>query len=427
MTSHQRIARLGVALAVLSIFAGCGEKPQAGAAPGAGMPPPEVAVMTVAPQRLTISNELPGRLEATRVAQVRARVAGIVQKRAFREGSEVKAGELLFKIDAAPYQAVLESTQAALARAEANLTQASLKLQRYKPLVEINAVSKQEYDDANAAQKQAAADVASAKAARTTANLNLGYARVTAPISGRIGRALVTEGALVGQGEATQLATIQQLDPIYVNLTQSSNDLLQLQRSMANGQLQNVGKGQAAVTLVLEDGTSYPLPGKLLFSDLSVDESTGAVSLRAEFPNPKRTLLPGMYVRAKLEQGVREQAISVPQQAVTRSVDGASVMVVGTDGKVAVRTVKTGGAQGNGWLVKEGLQAGDRVIVEGLQKVKPGAVVKVVPWQPKVAAAVAVDTATTMPSFPQQNSANSKDTPVVVVPAAPAASTAKAQ
>lgn len=415
MTSHQRIARLGVALAVLSIFAGCGEKPQAGAAPGGGMPPPEVAVMTVAPQRLTISNELPGRLEATRVAQVRARVAGIVQKRAFREGSEVKAGELLFSIDPAPYQAALESTQAALARAEANLTQASLKLQRYKPLVEINAVSKQEYDDANAAQKQAAADVASARAARTTASLNLGYARVTAPISGRIGRALVTEGALVGQGEATQLALIQQLDPIYVNLTQSSTELQQLQRAMANGQLQNVGQGKAAITLVLEDGTPYPLPGKLLFSDLSVDESTGAVSLRAEFPNPQRTLLPGMYVRARLAQAVQEQAISVPQQAVTRSVDGASVMVVGADGKVAVRTVQTGGAQGSGWLISAGLKAGDQVVVEGLQKIKPGAAVKVVPWQPKPA-----DTGSAAPSSPQQNDGKKKDTPVV-------APTAKAQ
>lgn len=417
MTSHQRIARLGAALAVLSIFAGCGEKPQAGAAPGAGMPPPEVSVVTVTPQRLSISNELPGRLEATRVAQVRARAAGIVLKREFREGSEVKAGDVLFRIDPATYQANFESAQAVLARAEANLSQASMKLQRYKPLVEINAISKQEYDDANAAQKQAAADVASARAARTTAGLNLGYARVTAPISGRIGRALVTEGALVGQGEATQLATIQQLDPIYVNLTQSSNELLQLQRAMASGQLQNVGQGKAAVTLLMEDGSVYPLPGKLLFSDLAVDESTGAVSLRAEFPNPQRTLLPGMYVRARLEQAIREQAISVPQQAVARSVDGASVMVVGTDGKVAVRQVKTGGAQGNAWVINEGLQAGDQVIVEGLQKVKPGAAVKVVPWQPK--AANSANTTDSASPSPQQKSAQKKDTPVVA-PAAKA-------
>jgi len=416
MTSDHRFARLAAALAAVSIFAGCGEKPQA--APGAAMPAPEVAVVTVAPQRLTISNELPGRLEATRVAQVRARAAGIVLQRAFREGSDVKAGELLFRIDPAPYQAAFESAQAALAKAEANLTQASLKLQRYRPLVEINAISKQEYDDASAARQQAAADVAAAKAARTTAGLNLGYTRVTAPISGRIGRAQVTEGALVGQGEATQLATIQQLDPIYVNLTQSSTELLQLQRALAAGRLQSLGQGKAAVTLLLEDGTPYPLPGKLLFSDLSVDESTGAVSLRAEFPNPKRSLLPGMYVRAKLEQGVREQAISVPQQAVARGADGASVMVVGADGKVAQRTVKTGGAQGNSWLISQGLQAGDRVIVEGLQKIKPGAAVKAVPWQPQAA-----DSATSAAPAAPQNGGQKKDTPA----AAPAAPTTKAQ
>lgn len=401
--------RLGVALAVSSIFAGCGEKPQAGAASGSGMPAPEVAVVTVVPQRLTISNELPGRLEATRVAQVRARATGIVVQRAFREGSEVKAGELLFSIDPATYQAAYESAQAVLVKAEVNLAQASLKLQRYQPLVEINAVSKQEYDDTSAAQKQAAADVASAKAARTTASLNLGYTRVTAPISGRIGRALVTEGALVGQGEPTQLATIQQLDPIYVNLTQSSTDLLQLQRALASGQLQGVGQGKAVVTLVLEDGTPYPLPGTLLFSDLAVDESTGAVSLRAEFPNPQRSLLPGMYVRARLEQAVKEQAISVPQQAVARGADGASVMVVGADGKVAVRAVKTGGAQGNAWLVNEGLQAGDRVIVEGLQKIKPGAVVKAVPWQPQAA-----DAAKGAPLSTQSDGAQKKDAPKTV-------------
>ncbi|MEO8599475.1 MAG: efflux RND transporter periplasmic adaptor subunit [bacterium] len=412
MTSHQRFARLAAVLAVLSVFAGCSDKPKAGAAPGAGAPAPEVSVMTVALQRITITNELPGRLEATRIAQVRARAAGIVQKREFVEGSEVKAGALLFRIDPAFYQATYASTQAALAKSEANLAQANLKLQRYKPLMEINAISKQEYDDANTAQKQALADVATAKATRTIAQLNLDYTRVTAPISGRIGRALVTEGALVGQGEATQLATIQQLDPIYVNLTQSSTDLLKLQRALANGELQSVGKGKAAVTLVMEDGTPYPLPGKLLFSDVSVDEGTGAVSLRAEFPNPNRRLLPGMYVRAKLEQGIREEAISIPQQALTRGADGASVMVVGADNKVAVRTVITGNAQGNDWLIKEGLKAGDRVVVEGLQKIKPGAAVKVVPWQPK-AANTADTTQGAVPSM-QSDRAKKKDTPAVV-------------
>lgn len=345
------------------------------------MPPPEVAIVTVAPERIVMTTELPGRLEATRVAQVRARVPGIVLKRVFREGSDVKAGELLFRIDAGPYQAAYNSAQATLAKAEANLAQTSLKVQRYKPLVETAAISKQEFDEAQTAQKQASADVATAKAAVETARLNLGYATVTAPISGRIGRAQVTEGALVGQGEATPLATIQQIDPIYVNLTQSATDVLQLQRAMASGQLQRVGQGQAKVTLVTEDGRPYPHSGKLLFSDLTVDESSGAVTLRAEFPNPERMLLPGLYVRARLEQAAAENAILVPQQAVQRSPSGASVMVVDAEGKVVAQPVKTGAVQGNAWIVNEGLKAGDRVIVEGIQKVKPGAPVRTVPWK----------------------------------------------
>jgi len=362
----------------MAAFAGCGQKPNAQAA--GGMPPSEVAVVTIAPERITIANELPGRLEATRIAQVRARVAGIVLKRTFREGSEVKAGDVLFKIDPAPFKAAYDSSAAALARAQATQTQATLKVQRYKPLVEVNAISKQDYDDAFAAQKQADADVASSKAALQTAALNLGYATVTSPISGRIGRALVTEGALVGQSDVTQLATVQQLDPIYVNLTQSSNDLLQLQQAMATGQLKTVGKDKAKVTLVTDDGRPYPLPGKLLFSDITVDSTTGAITIRAEFPNPNRTLLPGMYVRAKLEQAVNEAAIVVPQQAVMRDLNGSSVLVVDADNKVAARPVKTGAAQGDSWIVTDGLKAGDRVIVEGLQKTKPGAPVKPVPW-----------------------------------------------
>lgn len=353
------------------------------------MPPTEVSVVTVAPQQIAITNELPGRLEAYRVAQVRARVAGIVQKRVFKEGSDVKEGQVLFKIDPAQFKASYDSAQATLARAQANLTQATLKAQRYKPLVEVNAVSKQEYDDAVAAQKQAEADVASGKAAVQTAGLSLGYATVTSPISGRIGRALVTEGALVGQSDVTQLALVQQLDPIYVNLTQSSADLLKLQQAMASGQLKSVGENKASVTLVLENGQTYPLPGKLLFSDMSVDESTGSVSLRAEFPNPKRVLLPGMYVRTKLEQAIDEQALVVPQQAVSRDLNGSSVMVVGADNKVAPRQVKTGAARGNEWQIIDGLKEGDRVIVEGIQKVKPGATVKPVQWTPAGTAAAA--------------------------------------
>jgi membrane fusion protein, multidrug efflux system len=384
MTSVRRFAPHTVIVAIVSVLfslAGCGERNAAAQAPGAGMPPPEVAVVTVAPERIVMTTELPGRIEATRVAQVRARVPGIVLKRVFTEGSEVKAGDVLFRIDPAPFQATFNSTQAAVAKAEANLAQANLKGQRYKPLVETNAISKQEYDDALTAQKQATADLASAKAAQETARLNLGYATVTAPISGRIGRAQVTEGALVGQGEATPLASIQQLDPVYVNLTQSSSELLQLRRALANGQLKSVGKDKAKVTLVTEDGRAYPHAGKLLFSDVAVDESTGAVTLRAEFPNPDRMLLPGLYVRARLEQAVSESAIMVPQQAVQRDPTGATVLLVGEDGKVKPQPVKAGSSQGNAWIISEGLKPGDRVIVEGFQKAKPGAMVKAVPWK----------------------------------------------
>jgi membrane fusion protein (multidrug efflux system) len=365
-------------VAIAAALAACGQKP---AAQGA-RPPSEVSVVTVAPQRIAVTNELPGRVEAYRVAQVRARVAGIIQKRVFKEGSEVKAGQLLYLIDPAQYKATYDSAQATLARAQANLTQAALKAQRYKPLVEVNAVSKQEYDDAVAAQKQAEADVASGKASVQTAALNLGYATVTSPISGRIGRALVTEGALVGQGDATQLALVQQIDPIYVNVTQSSADLFKLQQAMANGKLKSVGENKASITLILENGQPYPLPGKLLFSDITVDESTGSVSLRAEFPNPKRVLLPGTYVRAKIEQAVDDQALVVPQQAVMRDPNGSLVFVVNADNKVEPRPIKTGGSHGNDWQVIDGLKEGDRVIVEGLQKVKPGAPVKPVQWNP---------------------------------------------
>lgn len=362
------------------------------------MPPPEVGVVAVQPQSIAIATELPGRLEATRIAEIRARVPGIVQKREFREGSDVKAGQVLFRIDAAPYQAAYESAQAALARAEANLTQASLKVERYQPLVATNAISKQEYDDAVAAKKQAAADVVAARAQRTTAQLNRGYATVTAPISGRIGRAEVTEGALVGQGEATKLATIQQIDPIYVNLTQSSSEVLRLRNALASGQLKQLGPNEVKVNLVTDDGQIYPHPGKLLFSDLSVDPGTGSITLRAEFPNPGGQLLPGMYVRARLEQGVKSGAIAVPQQALQRSPEGASVMVIGADGMVAVRPVKTDGSQNNQWIISEGLKAGDRVIVEGLQKVRPGAPAKAVPWTADASAGSAAQAPAAQPA-----------------------------
>ena len=376
MKYHSRMAVLGVC-ALFSLIAGCSDQTK-----GGERPPTEVSVITVKPERLAMVNELPGRLEADRVAQVRARVAGIIQKRTFTEGSEVKAGQLLFRIDPAPYQAALNSAKATLARAEANLTQATLKLQRYEPLVKINAISKQEYDDANAAQKQAAADVASAKAAVTTANLNLGYASVTAPISGRIGRALVTEGALVGQNEVTPLALIQQVDKLYVNLTQSSAEVTQLRKALKEGQLKGTGKDEANVKLVLEDGTEYPHAGKLLFSDISVDESTGTVTLRATFPNPDRLLLPGTFVRARLQQAVDEAALAVPQQAVQRSNEGSYVMVVGAENKVESRFVKTAASTDGKFVITEGLKEGDQVIVEGLQKVRAGMPVKPVEWVP---------------------------------------------
>ena len=378
VSRNSRFALTAVALATLAALAACGKKPDAA---GAGGPPPtEVSVVTVAPQRLAISDELPGRLEATRIAEVRARVPGIILKRAFREGSDVKAGDVLFRIDPAPLQAAFSSAQAAQARAEATAAQATAKAKRYQPLVEVNAISKQEYDDAIATQKTAEADVLTARAARQTAALNLGYATVTAPISGRIGRALVTEGALVGQADVTQLALIQQLDPIYVNLTQPANEVLKLKRALADGKLKSNSSGQAKVTLVTDDGQPYPQSGKLLFSDLSVDQSTGEITLRAEFPNPQRTLLPGMYVRARLEQGVDENAITVPQQAVVRDVGGSVVMLVGADNKVVAQPVTTGSSQGNVWIIKDGVKPGDRVIVEGLQKIKPGAPVKPVQW-----------------------------------------------
>jgi membrane fusion protein (multidrug efflux system) len=336
-----------------------------------------------------VTNELPGRVEAYRIAQVRARTAGIVLKRVFEEGSDVKAGQVLFRIDPAQFQASFESAQAAVSKAEANLAQAELKVKRYKPLLSAQAVSQQEYDDAVTAQKQAAADLANARAARTNAGLTLGYATVTSPISGRVGRALVTEGALVGQGEATPMATVQQLDPIYVTITQSSTELLAMKRALASGQLKAVGKDQARVTLVTEDGQEYGTAGKLLFSDVAVDESTGSVSLRAEFPNPKRTLLPGMYVRARLEQGVNEAAITVPQQAIVRGAEGSSVMVVGADNKVVAQPVQAEASQGNNWIVSSGLKGGERIIVEGFQKAKPGTPVTPVAWKAAAPAAPA--------------------------------------
>lgn len=380
----QKPALVLCSLAIAVLVAACGKKDAAPAGPpGGGMPPPEVGVVTVQPGDIGLVTELPGRLEASRVAQVRARAAGILQKRLFNEGSDVRAGQPLFSIDAGPYAAAYQSAEAVLARAQANQAQAAGVAERYKPLVEANAISRQEYAAAVSAQKSADADVAAARAAVQTAKINLGYASVTAPISGRIGRALVTEGALVGQGEATPLAVVQQINPMYVNFTQSAAETMALRKALETGKLKRaVGAEAASVRIVLEDGTEYARPGKLLFSDLSVDPSTGQVTLRAEVPNPGGMLLPGLYVKVRLEQAQAGNAMLIPQQAVTRTEQGDSVMVVGADGKVARRTVKLSGAQAGSWVVIDGLKAGEQVMVDGFQKLRGDAPVKAVPWRP---------------------------------------------
>jgi membrane fusion protein (multidrug efflux system) len=382
----RRTTFAALAAAAMLSLAACGksEAPAAGAkgggAGGGAPPPPEVGVVVATPTDVGLLTELPGRLEASRVAEVRARAAGILQERLFREGSDVKAGQPLFRIDPAPYLATAQSAQAGLARAEANAVQAKALAERYKPLVEANAVSKQEYLNAVAAAKTADADIAVARASVQTAKINLGYASVTAPISGRIGRSLVTEGALVGQGEATPLAVIQQIDLLYVNFTQPANEVMNLRRALEQGRLKRAGADGAQVRVILEDGTEHPQAGKLLFADLSVDQATGQVTLRAEVPNPRAMLLPGMYVRVRLEQAKAANALLLPQQAVTRSPQGDSVMVVAADGKVSPRPVKIGGSQNGQWVVLEGLQPGEQVMVDGFQKLRPNQPVKPVPW-----------------------------------------------
>lgn len=375
----------GMAAALLGLMlaaCGGGESKPASAQAGGAPPPPEVAVVTVAPKTEPLVIELPGRVEASRVAQVRARVNGIVQKRLFQEGSDVKAGQPLFQIDPAPYQAAVDSAKAAQAKAEANLLQAREQATRFKPLADARAISAQDYTNALAAQAQAEADVAAARAALRSAHLNLGYASVTAPISGRIGRALVTEGALVSAAEATQLALIQQIDPVYVNSTQAVADVARLRKAASAAP-----PDRSAVRIVLDDGSELPQRGRLLFTDLSVDPTSAQVTLRIEVANPHALLLPGMYVRARLVQGQIAGATLVPQQAVTRGPQGDSVLVVGEGGMAAPRTVTIAGVSGSDWVVTSGLKAGEQVIVEGFQKMRPGAPVKPVPWAGAAASA----------------------------------------
>jgi membrane fusion protein (multidrug efflux system) len=358
-------------------------------------PPQQVAVVTVHRSSVPVNVELPGRTSAHVLAQVRARVDGIVLKREFQEGGDVKAGQRLYQIDPAPYVAALNSATASLQRAEASLTSATALVGRYKPLVAANAVSKQDSDNAIAAQAQAAADVASAKAAVEMARINLGYTNVVAPIAGRIGPSLVTQGAYVQASAATLLATIQQIDPINVDLTQPSVAGMQLRRDAATGKLKLDGRGHAKVTLVLEDGSQYPLPGVLQFTDITVDAATGSVTLRAIFANPASVLLPGMFVRAQIQEGVDANAILVPQVGVTHDPGGhATALVVGSDNKVALRAIQATRTAGSHWVVDAGLADGERVIVAGVQKVQPGALVEVseaqTPSAPMVAASAVI-------------------------------------
>jgi membrane fusion protein (multidrug efflux system) len=350
------------------------------------MPPPPVGVVTVAPASVPIEIELSGRLEPIRTAQVRARVTGVVQKRLFAEGAVVQAGQSLYRIDPAPYQAALESAQAAQAKADATLAQAQSTLERNRPLAESKMISALAWDGTQSAHRAAQADLAAAKAAVQQARLNVEYASVLAPISGRIGRSLVTEGALVSQQEATQLATIQQVDTLVANFTQSASEAMRIQRAIASGTLK--GSNSAQVKVLLDDGSVYALPGRLMFADIAVDAGTGQVTLRAEVPNPKGELLPGLFIKVRLQVARSERAMLLPQQAVTRGTAEDTVLVVAADGQVSKRPVQLGGTLGDAsnpagpqWIVTGGLMAGEQVVVDGFQKIRPKAPVSPVPWQ----------------------------------------------
>ncbi|MBJ7221795.1 MULTISPECIES: efflux RND transporter periplasmic adaptor subunit [unclassified Brenneria] len=351
------------------ILAGCdnSEQQQAGAQQA-----PEVGIVTLKAQALNVTTDLPGRTNAYRIAEVRPQVGGIILKRNFVEGSDIQAGSSLYQIDPAPYQADYNSAKGSLAQAQASAEIARLTVNRYKPLLGTSYISKQDYDQAVATSRQADASVQAAKAAVDNAEINLAYTKVNAPISGRVGKSTVTEGALVSSGQTVALTTVQQLDPIYVDVTQSSNDFLRLKKELEEGKLKQ-SEGKANVRLLLENGAEYAQPGTLEFSDVTVDETTGSITLRAIFPNPQHDLLPGMFVRARLDSGVQDNALLVPQMGVSRTPRGeATVMVIGEGDKVELRNVVTSKAIGNTWLVTDGLKEGDRVIVTGLQKIQPG-------------------------------------------------------
>ena len=363
-------------LTVLLILGACGRS-QSVQGPQGGVP--EVGAVTLHPQRVQVTDELPGRTSPYLIAEVRPQVSGIIQKRLFIEGADVKAGDALYQIDPATYEAAYSAAKAALARSEANVVSIRNRVERYKELVAINAVSQQEFDDAAATLKQSEADVQVNKAATETARINLAYTRVTAPISGRIGKSNVTVGALATAHQGVAFTTIQQLDPIYVDATQSSANLLELKRNIASGKIKGGGPNQAKVKLLLEDGTPYPLEGTLKFSDVTVDASTGSFILRMVFPNPRNTLLPGMYVRPIVQEGVAENIILAPQQGISRDPKGNPVaLIVNQENKVEARPVTLYRAIGDKWVVSSGLSSGDKLIVEGSQRVRPGMQVKVV-------------------------------------------------
>lgn len=369
------ILTLGLAVPI----AACRPQPAAPPPP----PPPEVSVVAAAIEPVQITTELPGRISPVREAQVRARATGILLKRLFEEGAVVREGQVLFEIDPVPLQAALDAANAARARTEAALKESRSRVQRYEELVKINAISRQVHDEAVAALGQNEAELLSTAAAVRTAELNLGYARVLAPISGRIGKALVTEGALVSATEATQLAVIRQLDPVYFDFTQSSTEVLRLRRALAQGTLQGVTESQSALTLLLDDGTRYPHPGRVLFSDIAVDPTTGMITLRAVVPNPDGILLPGLFARAMVVEGIKTNALVIPLRTVVRGPAGAStVLVVNAQDKVEARTIEIDRVVGNRVLVSKGLASGDRVLVEGSQKAPPGAPVRPVPFNP---------------------------------------------
>ena len=389
MNKNRGLTPLAVVLMLSGSLAltGCNDKEAQQGAPHA----PQVGVVTLKTEPLNVTTELPGRTAAFRIAEVRPQVGGIILKRNFVEGSEIKAGTSLYQIDPATYQAAYDSAKGDLVKAQANAQISRVTVNRYKPLLGTNYISKQDYDTAVATAAQADAAVVSSKAAVETARINLAYTKVTSPISGRIGISSVTEGALVSNGQATALATVQQLDPIYVDVTQSSNDFLRLKQELADGSLKQAN-GNAQVKLLMDNGKEYSQAGTLEFSDVTVDETTGSITLRAIFPNPNDSLLPGMFVRARLDEGVNNDALLVPQQGITRNPRGdATAMVVGADNKVELRTVTTTQAIGDKWVVTDGLKSGDKIIVTGLQKIKPGVQVTAQEVDQKAAAS---DTAT---------------------------------